>query len=62
MSVILGNKKKRNFSAERLQIKQLMREAEKGNQSSVEKLKHLIENDFRYKDAFTELMRKKVNS
>ena len=57
MSVLWGNRKKRDFDEELSQIKQLMHEVRRGNQKSAARLQYLVENDWRYKAAFEDLMR-----
>lgn len=57
MSVLWGNRKKRDFDKEVSQVKQLMHEVRRGNQKSSARLQYLVENDWRYKAAFEDLMR-----
>jgi len=56
MSVMFGSKKKRDYKKEKLQVKQLMDEVRRGNKQSSAKLQQLMENDWRYKAAFEDLM------
>jgi hypothetical protein len=57
MSVLWGNRKRRDFKKEVSQLKQLMHEVSRGNEKSSARLQYLVENDWRYKAAFEDLMR-----